>query len=138
MERAWGPRYLVRRGVWTDRALASVVRRSPGTSARCRPLLPGGDSRGNRRGPEPLLQRQVLTGRADQSRTVNPNSRAAFKPSTLARPASERWPMVRSIASAEWGHVPSWCGWGPVDTWKVIGRLASWIAAHSGSNTGRL
>jgi len=63
--------------------------------------LPGGDSRGNRRGPEPLLQRQVVTGSDDQSRTVNPNSRAAFNPSTLARPASERWPMVRSIASAE-------------------------------------
>ena len=45
-----------------------------------------------------------------QSRTSKPNSRAAFSPSTLARPASERWPIVRSIASAECGQVPSWCG----------------------------
>jgi len=74
-------------------------------------LLPGGGSRRNRRGFEPLLLRQVLTdssrstarcrGSDGQSRIVNPNSRAAFNPSTLARPASERWPMVRSIASAE-------------------------------------
>ena len=42
--------------------------------------------------------------------TSKPKKRAAFSPSTLARAGSERWPIVRSIASAECGHVPSWCG----------------------------
>ena len=42
--------------------------------------------------------------------TSNLKKRAALSPSTLARALSLRPPMVRSIASAECGHVPSWCG----------------------------
>src|ERR1700730_14871961 len=42
--------------------------------------------------------------------TSKPKKRAAFSPSTLARAGSERWPIVRSMASAECGHVPSWWG----------------------------
>jgi hypothetical protein len=42
--------------------------------------------------------------------TSKPNSLAAFRPSTLARCPSERPPMVRSIAAAECGQLPSWCG----------------------------
>src|SRR4029079_14899556 len=39
--------------------------------------------------------------------TSMPRKRAAFSPRTLARAPSERPPMVRSIASAECGQVPS-------------------------------
>ena len=42
--------------------------------------------------------------------TSKPNRRAALRPRTLARAPSDSWPMVRSMASAECGHVPSWCG----------------------------
>ena len=42
--------------------------------------------------------------------TENPKKRAALSPSTFARCASLRRDIVRSMASAEWGHVPSWCG----------------------------
>ena len=36
--------------------------------------------------------------------------RAAFRPSTLARCSSVRSLIVRSMAAAEWGQVPSWWG----------------------------
>src|SRR5262249_60515235 len=39
--------------------------------------------------------------------TSKPKKRAAFRPRMFARAATERWPIVRSIASAECGHVPS-------------------------------
>ena len=42
--------------------------------------------------------------------TSRPRKRAQFRPSTLARAPSESCPIVRSIASAECGQVPSWCG----------------------------
>src|SRR5262249_7390665 len=38
------------------------------------------------------------------------NIAAALSPRILARESSERWPIVRSMACAEWGHEPSWCG----------------------------
>ena len=40
----------------------------------------------------------------------NLKMRAAFRPSTFARSSSVSWDMVRSMASAEWGQVPSWWG----------------------------
>ena len=42
--------------------------------------------------------------------TVRRKNRAAFSPRIFARCASFSIGMVRSIASAECGQVPSWCG----------------------------
>src|SRR3989442_15096563 len=65
---AAGAWYLVRRRIWTNRALAGVERRCAGTPARCRPFFRGRGSRANRRSSEPLLRRRVM-GRAAASIT---------------------------------------------------------------------
>ena len=74
-----------------------------------RPVRPGGSRLtpgGSRPRPAEPLRDRGRTHRGSAG-TSKPKKRAALSPSTLARAGSERWPMVRSIASAEWGQVPS-------------------------------
>ena len=55
-------------------------------------------------------RRIQLTASFGASGRLKLNILLAFRPRILARVLSEIPDMVRSMASAEWGQVPSWCG----------------------------
>ena len=67
------------------------------------------DDRSRAAGPDADDRHHALAGRIC-SGTVSPNSFAAFRPRIFARSASSSPPIVRSMASPECGHVPSWWG----------------------------